>query len=56
VAPDSLGSSPIKVDANGDIILPPGTNIYIPNADASECIRIGNGSVNRAGIVGDRLT
>lgn len=40
ISPTSLGDSPIKIDASGNVILRPGISLYILNADESDCIQI----------------
>lgn len=36
----TLGNSPIRVDANGDVVLKPGAALYLISADSTKCIKI----------------
>lgn len=37
---DSIGDAPIKITAEGDVVLPPGASLWIINATETDCIQI----------------
>lgn len=41
----SLGDSIMKIDANGNLILKPGSSIIVTNSDSSKCVMISGGSI-----------
>lgn len=43
----SLGDSPIKIDASGNVILRPGSALFIVSADGSSCWRITGESITK---------
>lgn len=47
-APTSLGVSPLRIDANGDLVLRPGAAIIVVSADGTKCYRIGGESIVHA--------
>ena len=45
----SIGDSPIKIDASGNVILRPGISLFILNADGSDCVQITGESIRISG-------
>lgn len=41
----SLGDAPIKIDAEGNVILKPGSSLFLVTEDGSKCIQITGGFI-----------
>lgn len=41
----TLGDAPIRMDANGNLILKPGTSLFVPSADGTKCAEIRGASL-----------
>ena len=43
--PSTLGDAPIRIDANGDVVLMPGASLFVISADGTRCFQVGGESI-----------
>lgn len=46
-SPTTLGDAPAKINANGDLILRPGTGIIVLSADGTKCWRVAGEAITK---------
>ena len=46
-SPSALGDAPAKIDANGDLVLRPGSAIILLSADGTKCFRLSGDALTK---------